>query len=395
MIVVILAAFLPMVISGCKPEKIPEPSSSAPSAIIWKYERECKGLASNNYIYRNLIIQGTSSSYSANYKVVALSLDSGKMIWQSGNFPSYFDAFDPEYACFSEGKLIITDRSYTRAINAENGQMLWEDDLVKGGFGVCAIDDYVYKTAQTSQYNELYRYHIHTGERSLLFTLTRAEHGDGRFQPDLRLPVKWVDPNGNELLIVHSRGWDGNNSYRMDVMAWNLTADSMAWYRKGLDDLASSSRPAIEDNRVYLFSISRVFCIDAATGNTLWSFERDYRDDFSGFKTANVLLVKDKLIAKSDSYWMYGLDKMTGERVWAHDKTAPMPYLLREFRDTVWFSSGGVYAVDAFTGRVLIDEWDNNGKGRFWSNPVVHHPTLGYIYTTDGDYIYCLDPKRM
>ena len=393
MIAVMFTAFLPFVFGGCKPEKKPELSKPDPSAIIWKYERQNKGLASNNYIYKDLLIQGTSSN-EASYKVVALSLDSGKMIWQSSNFPSYFDAYNPEYVCLIDNKLVLTNRSYIRAINVENGQTLWEDDLEKGDFGVCAINDYVYKTAQTSQYSELYRYNIQTGERKLVFTLTKADHGDGKFQPILRLPTKWVDVKGNELLIIHTRGWSGN-SYRMDIMAWNLTADSMEWYRKGLDDWASSSRPVIEDNRVYFFSISKVFCVDAASGNTIWDWEKDPGDNISGFKSANIMLVKDKVIAKPDSYWMYGLDKMTGKRLWANDNTAPMPYLLREHKDTIWFSSGGVFAIDAHTGKTLIDGWDKENRSGFWSNPVVHHPTQGYIYTTDGDYIYCLDPTKM
>src|SRR5690606_28191660 len=212
--------------------------------------------------------------------------------------------------------------------------------------------------------SELYRYNLLTGQRDLLFTLTTTEHGNGIYTPTLCMPVQWVDSHGNSILIMGSRGYSFTYSnYRMDIMAWNLTADSMEWYRKGLDDLASSSRPIIEDNRVYFFSISKVFCIDAATGNTIWRFELDPGDNISGFKSANILLVKDKLIAKSDSYWMFGLDNMTSKRLWANDNTAPMPYLLREHKDTVWFSSGGVFAIDAKTGKTLIDGWDNNGKG--------------------------------
>jgi len=256
------------------------------------------------------------------------------------------------------------------------------------------IDDNAYKVTSNSQESALYSYAIQSGVKQRLFSITKDLEGDGKYEPALCMPVKWVDPNGNELLIIHNRGWSGND-YRMDVMAWNLTADSMAWYRKGIADRASSSRPAIEGNRVYLFSISMVFCIDAATGNTIWEWEKDPSDNFSGFKTANILLVNDKIIAKSDSYWMYALDKMTGKRIWTNSDNAPMPYLLREYKDTIWFSSGGIYAIDAITGRTLIDGWNNNGKGPFWSNTVAHHPTLGYIYTTDGDYIYCLDPSKM
>ena len=372
-----------------------QPKKIESLAIIWKKERAYKGLASNNYIYKNMLIQGTNSDKD-DFKVIALTLDSGNVVWENTNFPPFFSPFFVEYSFQSEDKLVFSGSEFIAAINAENGQTLWVDNLPQGYFNVCVISDYVYKTTQTEERSELYRYNIHTGQKEFLFALTKAEHGDGQYKPVLRMPEKWIDSNGNTLLIMSSRGYSGATSrYRMDIMAWNLTADSMEWYRKGLSDWASSSRPAIEDNRVYFFSISKVFCVDAASGNTIWSFELDPRDNISGFKTANILLVKDKLIAKSDSYWMYGLDKMTGKRLWVNENTAPMPYLLREYKDTIWFSSGGVFAIDAHTGRTLIDGWDKENRSGFWSNPVVHHPTLGYIYTTDGDYIYCLDPTKM
>jgi len=381
--------------NSCKPESPPEPIFSPPGAIVWKYEREYKSLASTNYIYQNLYIQGINS-VNDEFKVVAVTLDSGKFVWQTENLANdvFFNPFGVEYSAMLEDKLVFSDRGKTCVIDANSGNVLWQDILPNGDFGACIIEDHVFVVTETQEISELYRYNLSTGQRKIIFSISKDAEGNGKFEPALCMPVKWVAPNGNELLILHSRGWDGTD-YRMDVMAWNLTADSMEWYRKGLSDRASSSRPVIEDNRVYLFSISKVYCVDAQTGNTIWQFEKDPADNFSGFKTANILLVKDKIIAKSDSYWIYGLDKMSGKRLWANSNTAPMPYLLREYKDTIWYSSGGVYAIDANSGQTLIEGWDNNGKGPFWSNPVVHHPTLGYIYTTDGDYIYCLDPSKM
>ncbi len=251
MIQIVIFLLLPCFFSGCQPEHPIEPSVPASSAVVWKWEREYKSLASNNYIYRNLLIQGTNS-VNEEFRVVALTLDSGKVVWKTENLSQgqYFNPFDVEDTYLSGNKLILSHGSKAYVIDVETGQILWQDILSKGYSNICVIDNHVYKTTQTSQYSELYRYNLYTGQRELLFTLTKAEYGDGRYEPDILMPVKWVDPNGNELLIMHSRGWNGNR-YRMDIMAWNLTADSMEWYRKSLADWASSSRPVIEDNRVY------------------------------------------------------------------------------------------------------------------------------------------------
>ena len=389
------ACMLLLIGVSCKKTETTKPVGTAePSPIVWKWERDYKSLAGNNYIYNNWLIQGINSNNNE-FKVVALTLDSGKLVWETENLSKqvYFNPFGREDSHLFNNILILSKYDLTVAISLSNGKILWQD-LLESGIRTCIIDDYVYKTTSTEQKSELYRYNIQTGQREFLFAITKLEHGGDIYKPVALVPVKWTDSAGNEHLILHSRGISPSGVWRMDLMSWNLSQKKMDYYHKGVADRASSSRAAIEGNRVYLFSIDKVHCFDAATGNSIWTFERDARDDFSGFKGANVLLVDDKVIAKSDSYWMYGLDKISGKLLWSNDNTSTMPTILREQNDTVWYGSGGVYAVDANTGKVLINGWRYQGKG-FWSNAIIPHPSNGTIYATDGEYIYCLDPKYM
>lgn len=70
-----------------------------------------------------------------------------------------------------------------------------------------------------------------------------------------------------------------------------------------------------------------------------------------------------------------------------------MPGLLTVHQDTIWFGSAGILAIDAHTGKTLIDQY----KASVWSwiIPVRHHPSKGLIYTSDGNNFYCLNPKYM
>jgi outer membrane protein assembly factor BamB len=90
---------------------------------------------------------------------------------------------------------------------------------------------------------------------------------------------------------------------------------------------------------------------------------------------------------------MHAVNKETGELIWRNNNTASMPGLLTVRNDTIWFSSGGILAIDANTGETLIDQYKASGGS--WIFPVAHHPENGYIYTSDASNFYCLDPRYM
>lgn len=391
---ILLMVFLTTLLS-CKKPDIPIVKNGNIDPVVWKAERKYKGLASNNFIYKDYLIQGIGGS-SGGYQVFALSLDSGKQVWNLEGFPGGFDAFNVHESLLHDNIFFISGGDFLRGINLDEGKILWEATLDHGIGNIAVIDNSLFKSSADYLSSKLFKYNITTGSRVQVFEITKAKDGDNKYEPALSVPVKWIDDNGNTLLILSSRGYAPiGGSYRMDIMAWNVTADSMEWYRKGLEERGSITRPIIDDNRVYFYSIFKLHCIDANTGETIWDWETDPRDNYGGFKTANMLMVGNKMIVKPDSYWMYALDKMTGQRIWVNENTSPMPYLLREHQDTIWFSSGGVFGIDANTGWKLIDDWDKANTSGFWGNAIIHHPTNGYIYTTDGDYIYCLDPRYM
>jgi outer membrane protein assembly factor BamB len=207
------------------------------------------------------------------------------------------------------------------------------------------------------------------------------------------MPVRWKTAGGDELLILQNRsfGWGTTGKTKMDILAWNLTADSMEWYRN-LDGFSSTARPAIDGDRVYFYGDRHAYCINPKNGETLWKYfiGNGPEDDFN---TANILIVGENLVVKPDSRDMHMVNKITGERVWLNEDTRAMPYMLTERNDTIWFSSGWVLGVDALTGEKLI-EWDNDGSGS-WIFAVAPDPNNGFIYTSDASNFYCLDPRNM
>lgn len=384
-------------LSGCRTkEEIPIKKVETESPIIWKTDVGKLGLSSNNYFYKNLLIQGVETS--KGFKVVALTLDSGKLVWEYRGWSKSGSPWDIEFMdrknnilLLSRGKLLIT-------IDLNSGIELWHVEIENGESGASIIDGWIYKAAHDFSIGTrsvLHRYNLLSGNHEELLRVSLEEHGDDIYTPYLSLPVKWSSPNGDEILIMHNRsfGHGTNGEPRMDALGYNLTQRKIEWYRKGVDEACSASKPAIDGNRVYFYGLWHAHCLDAATGNTIWKYNVGVSAG-GDFNTANVLLVEDKLIVKQENDRMTAVNKLTGEKIWYNPHTGSSPYLLREHNDTIWFSPGDLLAIDANTGEELV-RWDNNGRGENWIFPIAIHHTNGYIYTTNGSFVYCLDPKKL
>lgn len=391
LLITLLAAHL----TGCKPDDVPPKPVDNTSPIVWKKAFEKTGLTSTPHLYDGKLIVGHTSSTSNNYLVYCIDPTNGDSIWQTNIVtPFEFDPFDAENSQIYGNKIVFADPKRMFILDLNDGAILWNYEDPYNYNGVTIIDGYVYiGSVPNRNESTLYRFDIGTGVKEKVFTINRSEYGSN-YSPGLRMPVKWMHPNGDKILVLQNRtfGWFTDMESKMDIIAWNLTADSMLWYRDSVDGSSSVARPAIDGDKVYFFGTWNAYCIDAATGNTLWNYDVGISPG-GDFNTANILIVDEKLIVKQESDGMHAVNKETGQRIWYNPDTEASPGLLTEFNDTIWFCSAGVYGIDANTGEKLIDDW-NPGYGS-WIFAVASHPTNGNIYTSDAQYLYCLDPTYM
>lgn len=385
---------------GCKRDDCPPEPITAQSSVVWKKGVEKSGLTSTPHYYNGTTIFGHKAKEVNNYLVYCLDSETGDSIWQTRIItPFEFDPFTGQMSILYENKLILSTSKRMFVMNADNGDILWNYTDPYNYAGTCIIDGYIYiADFVLRETSTMYRFDINTGAKEELFTI---KHGKdelgGDFTPKLLMPVKWVHPSGDEILVLQNRSYghdkigpDGMYGYsKMDLMAYNLTADSILWYRYEVDNFSSGARPAIDGNKVYFYGDRHAYCINPLNGETRWKyFIGDGPED--DFNTANILIIGDKLIVKPDNDAMHAVDKETGERIWLNENTASMPGLLTVHQDAIWFSSGGVLAIDANTGKTLIDQYKaSNGS---WIFPVAHHPTNGTIFTSDATGFYCLNP---
>ena len=383
---------------GCKSNEwppVPEPPV-AQSPVIWKKGLERSGLTSTPLHYQDNILFGHHAKETNNYLVYCLNAKTVDSVWQTRIVtPFEFNPFDGQMSFLSNDKLVLSDSKRMFVLNAMSGEILWNYTDPNNFGGVCIIDNNIYiAEAVLRETSTMYRFDINTGVKEKLFTINRSEYGSN-YSPDVLMPVKWVHPSGDEILVLQNRtyGWFTDMESKMDILAWNLTADSMLWYRDRLDGFSSQARPAIDGDKVYFYGDHHTYCINPATGETIWKYfiGNGPEDDFN---IANILIIEDKVIIKPDNEHIHAVNKETGERIWVNEKTEASPGLLTVHKDTIWFASAGIFGINANTGEKVIDDWNNGGYGS-WIFPVAHHPTNGTIFTSDATGFYCLNPKYM
>jgi len=90
-------------------------------------------------------------------------------------------------------------------------------------------------------------------------------------EPDADSFNHWYDPQtGDEILVLQHRM--AFPTRRIDLLAYNLTADSILWWHKDVDPNGNSNIQQINifDDKVVFFSARLVHCVDLPSGEILW-----------------------------------------------------------------------------------------------------------------------------
>lgn len=397
---IIVTLLLPFALISCKPDNDSSPPPIVEErnpAIIWKNPISNMGFSSNAYIKDSILLFGVDGNQ---YTFVALNINTGDTIWIKKDFPS--SIFSPsllEETAIMGNNIVLSGSRWIVVLDVHTGLEKWRYELKNGERSICIIDNWIYKADYVNkQRSSLYRFDINSGQKEFLFTIDNKKYST--YTPGLNMPVKWISPEEDEILILQNRtfNWAGVGQQdpalasRMDILAYNLTTDSVLWYRSNLDTKSSQSRPAISGDKVYFFGLEDAYCIEASTGKILWKYNTG-ADPEGDFNLANILLIDDKLIVKPDSRWIHAVNKETGKNIWTNKNTVPSPSLLTHHNGFIFFTGGRIIGIDINNGKKAVD-WNNGGKGS-WISPIAINPDNGYIYTTDTKYFYCIDPKKL
>lgn len=120
-----------------------------------------------------------------------------------------------------------------------------------------------------------------------------------------------------------------------------------------------SATPTVHEGSVYMFSRSgKVLCVEASSGDLKW--RRDLVDQFGlkeptwGFSSSPV--IQGDLVILNAGQWGAGLDKLSGDKEWLNGTevagyASAIPFLRNGAEQTLIFGATGLAAVAADTGK--------------------------------------------
>jgi outer membrane protein assembly factor BamB len=227
---------------------------------------------SDQYIFLNLILpQG--------YDVQCYSKEDGSLQWNFNSYPTEWLG-DMHFDIYSD-RLILQDRNTIISLNPYNGEKITQKSVFEGeqrsrtgAFGKL-LDGYYYTPMEIN--NRTVGGAVRSKTTDLqnwewAYRITQSEV-DG-IEPSTDSYNLWIHPEtGDEILLLQHRMafWEK----RIDLVAYNMTADSMYWWHKDIEPQGNSNIRQIQifKDRAYFQGSNTIHAVNMIDGTYQWKYE--------------------------------------------------------------------------------------------------------------------------
>ncbi len=298
------------------------------------------------------------------------------------------------------------------SLNADTGAIEWRNENITGASSVAVYGNLIIVGNLSGH---LYYVNVTTGaiEKSLLLETSPSYWGIASspliynnsvyvttfsngtlWRLDLEGNILWEYTTGGEIAHYTSPAaynglifFAGNESgihkliaiYENRTLAWKFPVEGKI-----------TNSPSIGDNKVFIATDKRLYAI-SLNGNEVWNVS------FKGSMSTAAIAYGRVYIGSSDGK-LYCFNATTGDELWnftANGKIDSSPAIAN---GVVYFATntpeGTIYAVDAFTGKVLWYYRLKPPEGSYFN--IMSSPFIvnGRLYIgADSGYIYCFDSK--
>jgi outer membrane protein assembly factor BamB len=331
----------------------PGPDPAKPIVTRWSFETE-KFISSSPAIAEGKVYVGSRDG-----TLYAVDAENGKPRWTfelgyTDSSPAVIDGV--VYAGNSDNSLY--------AIDAATGQQIWAleiggditDEIVSSP---AVVDGVVYAGSTDG--------HVYAVDAATGQELWSAELGDIAASPAVVDGVVYVSTRSLVLYALDAKSGDEK------------------WVHENGDLIFSyRTSPAVADGMVYLFSNydNDLHAIDTETGTEAWDFDIEDND---GASIQTSPAVAGGVVYAGGTHRPYAIDAATGQQIWNFPPEGRNNDSSPVVADGVVYvatSNGNIYAIDAPTGRQV---WSRSFDADIVSSPAV---AGGMVYIGIGGTLY-------
>ncbi len=329
--------------------------------------------------------------------------DSGNIIWQTD---AAFEVNCTNPNAVAGNGSYIYDHYYVtlcnsdpRVIDMYDGSILWHyecpDERMPKITHFNNILFHVHVTGINPFYSgSIVMTDLYSGIWDTIFSIDMVDD----FSVGLYPPTAVIGPNNDTLLYFQNRQYRTSPYLgKVDLYAYNMTADTILWVVENLDPHGNSSiyPPLFYEGKIYFKGTYNVFCLDAETGEMVWQkLFTGYGEDLM---MGNLMLVENKLIVKTSYESIYALDPLSGNIIWENQDAGATPTDMVYSNGFLYYGSfgdGRLHAINIVTGDQLWEmdspnSYNGNAYDASFTSPVAIDPVLNRLYTSDGYFFIC------
>jgi outer membrane protein assembly factor BamB len=199
--------------------------------------------------------------------------------------------------------------------------------------------------------------------------------------------------NGDEIILMKNRAYSPflqwPNAGRLDVIAYNMTADSLMWFEQGVEaNEGGVLSIRTLGNLAFVPGYMCIHCLDVETGQKIW----DYKVE-KALYLGDLIVHNNTLLYKGANDDLVCLNPYTGQEIWKVKGTGVDPKArLTLFNNKLFYTGDGeLCVVDAINGSIIFkgkgDDWRSGGP--FTCTPAID-PVNRRIFINNSTYAICL-----
>ena len=390
--------------NACEPENCVEDTTFVGLDTLWKTDMEGGNIKDmyidDESIYVNVLTN--NSFYIASY-----SRSTGDLNWRYSNELGYVGTIN-----LYEGLIIGQTWNNVFSLNKKTGEEIKKVSIsnitAKTSEGY-VLKDYYYTTRGPRNRGTCIRSHVNDLENwEEVYQITQAEI-DG-FEPNTVSYNLWDNPETRDEILVfqHRMAFpDG----RIDLMAYNMTADSVLWWHKDIDEGGNSNQRQItlSQGRAYFQGTSKLRCFDIASGDLIW--ETNYGPWNQGgkfFAAGSIVFTASKeIMVIKYATGLLALNALTGQQLWDKnddDIHNTINFWMTMYNDIVFFThvgngltyNGPLWAIRASDGEeIWMKSTDFVTTGNFNGPVLIDEERLLFYTRHEGNLIAFRMPEDM